>query len=68
MITTTGLSPGEYMALILGMKTDLTATSWESLQTNYGIISGQSVFSNIPATNVSTFFRVGGFINLGTAA
>jgi hypothetical protein len=31
--------------MILEMKTDLTVTSWVSLQTNYGIISGESVFT-----------------------
>jgi len=44
-ITATDLIPGEYTEMILEMKTDLTVTSWVSLQTNYGIISGESVFT-----------------------
>jgi hypothetical protein len=44
--------------IILQMETDLTATNWASLQTNYVVVAGQSEFDKIPATNNCEYFRV----------
>jgi hypothetical protein len=53
-ITVIGGNPYNYA---LQMSTTLTAPNWVNIQTNYAVIP-PIVFTNIPATNVTEYFRM----------
>ncbi len=60
-ITASDLVAGEFTELILQVKTDLTATNWVNVQTNYPITAGQSYFYyKLSGAQSPIFFRVSG--------